>query len=79
MRHHSSVPEDVSPDDLDADRLEQDWERALDKADEALHEGGQAHTLPPSEVASGTDRVRDERRWLGRFRPALHRLFPRRR
>jgi hypothetical protein len=73
------VPEDVSPDDLNAERLEKDWERALDTADEALHAGGQAHTLPPSEVASGTDQVREERRWLGRFRPALHRLFPRRR
>src|SRR5262249_452709 len=71
-----SVTEDVSPDDLNAERLEKDWERALDKADEALHEGGQAHTIPPSEVASGTDQVREERRWLGRFRPALQRLFP---
>jgi hypothetical protein len=73
------MADDVSRDDLNADRLEEDWEHALDAADEALAASSRAGSLGASDVAAIADRIRNERRWFHRFRPALHRLFPRRR
>jgi hypothetical protein len=65
--------------ELDADRLEEDWKHALDTANQAVSAGTRSNVLRPSEAAAAGDRIREERTWLGRFSPTLHKLFPRRR
>jgi hypothetical protein len=66
----------VSSDDLDGRRLEEDWEHALDAAGNALDTTARSRTLPSSDAAHATERIREERKWLGGFRSTLHRLFP---
>jgi hypothetical protein len=68
-----------SGDRTDADRLEEEWEHALDKADEAVAAGRRSRTIDPSDAAAEGEHIRDHRRWLRDFRPSLRRLFPRRR
>jgi hypothetical protein len=63
----------------DADRLEDDWNRALDVAGEAVSASGRSRVLRPDEVSSESEHIRAERKWLRGFRPTLRRLFPRRR
>jgi len=69
----------VDPDDLDGERLEEGWEKALDAAGEAVDKTSRAHILPRSDAAAANERLRGERKWLSGFRSSLHRLFPRRR
>jgi hypothetical protein len=65
--------------ELDADRLEEDWKHALDLANQAVDASSRSRVLRPPDAAAAGDRIREERRWLGRFSPTLHKLFPRRR
>jgi len=68
----------MAPDDLDGQRLEEDWHRALDAAGDAVDQTARTKMLTSSEAAAATERIRGERKWLGGFRSSLHRLFPRR-
>ena len=68
-----------SGDPTDADRLEEDWKRALDRADDAVAAGRRSRTIDPSDAADQVEHIREHRRWLGGFRPSLRRLFPGRR
>jgi hypothetical protein len=70
---------DNSDDRVDADRLEEQWKRALDTASEAVSVGSRSNALPPSDAASAGEHIREERSWLNRFSPTLHKLFPGRR
>jgi hypothetical protein len=66
-------------DDLDGERLEEDWQHALDAATDAVNSGARSHTLAPPDAAAATEGIRSHREWLSGFRPTLHKLFPRRR
>ena len=68
-----------SGDRTDADRLEEDWQRALDSADEAVAAGRRSRTLDPSDAADHVEHIRAHRKWLRSFRPSLRGLFPSRR
>jgi hypothetical protein len=68
-----------SGDRTDADRLEEDWEHALDAADEAVRAGTRSRTIPPSQAAEEVEQIRAHRTWLRGFRPSLRRLFAGRR
>jgi hypothetical protein len=68
-----------SGDRTDADRLEEDWQHALDSADEAVAAGRRSRTLDPSDAAAEAEQIRAHRKWLRGFRPSLRRLFPGRR
>jgi hypothetical protein len=70
---------DAEGDTLDADRIEADWEHALDAATEAVDASSRSGSLSPSEVAAEAEHIRGERRWLKGFGPSLRKLFPRRR
>jgi hypothetical protein len=61
---------------LDADRLEADWEHALDVAGEAVAAGRKSKALGPLEAALMARHIRDERRWLHDFSPRMHVMFP---
>jgi hypothetical protein len=63
----------------DADELEAEWDRSLAAATRAVDASGRARTLTEPELAAESKRIREEREWLGGFRNALQRLFPRRR
>jgi hypothetical protein len=66
-------------DDLDAERLEEDWKRALDAADEAVNSTGRTRTLGSSDADAASEHIREQRSWLRSFRPTLRRMFPGRR
>jgi len=68
----------MAPDDLDGQRLEEDWHRALDAAGDAVDETARTKMLTSSEAAAANERIRGERKWFGGFRSSLHRLLPRR-
>ena len=71
--------DDTIRDDLpDADQLEEDWNRALDAASGAVRAGDRAHALTSQDVSDETAQIHSHREWLGRFRPTLRKLFPRR-
>jgi hypothetical protein len=71
--------DDPGRNDLDAEWLEKDWDHALDVADEAVSAVGRSKALSASEVSAGAGQIRAQRKWLRRFSPSLHKLFPRRR
>jgi hypothetical protein len=60
----------------DADQIEQDWNRALDSAGEAVSASSRANALPAKSLSTERDLIQGERKWLGGFRAALRRLFP---
>lgn len=62
--------------DLDGQRLEEDWQRALDAAGQAVGETERTKMLTHKEAAAASDRIRGERKWLTGFRSSLHKLFP---
>jgi hypothetical protein len=61
---------------LTADRIEEDWKRALDSASEAVGFCAQAKLLTPAYAAREVGIIGAERKWLDRVRPTLRRLFP---
>jgi hypothetical protein len=63
----------------DADRLERDWEHALDTASGAVSASGRSGALTPQDVSEASQRIDKQRKWLRSFRPTLRKLFPRRR
>jgi hypothetical protein len=70
---------DVRGDSIDADRLAQDWEHALDVAGDAVHVSSSAHSLTPTDAAAASEHIRADRNWLQSIRPTVRRLLPRRR
>jgi len=64
---------------VDADQVEEDWNRALDVASHAVDLGGRSHLLSPPEVSAEVEHIRADRTWLGAIKPTLRRLLPRRR
>ena len=68
----------VAAEPLDAEKVEEDWNRALDAASGAVSAGSRAHALSPKDVSSETAHIHAQREWLSRFRPTLRRLLPRR-
>jgi hypothetical protein len=71
------MDDDVREDRVDADRLEEDWKHALDTASEAVSASSRSKVLPPSAAAAAGDHIREERTWLNRVSPTLHKLFAR--
>ena len=69
----------MDDDRIDARRLEEDWEHALDAAGDAVDTTTNANILPRSEATAANERLRGERKWLTGFRSSLHKLFPSRR
>src|SRR5690242_5602905 len=67
--------DDMPGGSADGDRLEERWDRALDTARGAVTAGDRAHTLTSKEIAAANAHLREEREWLGRFRPTLRRLL----
>ena len=65
--------------DLDAERLEEDWKRALDAADDAVTTTGRTRTLGPADADSASEHIQEQRSWLRSFRPTLRWMFPGRR
>jgi hypothetical protein len=65
-----------SGDRTDAERLEEGWEHALERADQAVAAGRSSKSLDPSEAAVEVEHIRAHRKWLRSFRPSLRRLFP---
>jgi hypothetical protein len=61
---------------LTADRIEEDWKRALDSASEAVSFCARAKLLTPAFAAREVGIIGAERKWLDRMRPTLRRLFP---
>jgi hypothetical protein len=61
---------------LTADRIEEDWERALDTASEAVSFCAQAKLLTRAYAEREVAIIGTERRWLEDVRPTLRRLFP---
>jgi hypothetical protein len=77
-RTPSGAGDDVGGDVPDADRLEEDWNRALDVASEAVSDSSRAHLLCPEEVSHRSESIRGQRKWLSGFGPALRKLFAQR-
>jgi hypothetical protein len=73
------VTPDEENDRLDGERLEEEWQHALDAASAAVDAGARSHTLAQPDAAAATEGIRSHRQWLSSFRPTLHKLFPRRR
>jgi hypothetical protein len=73
----------MSDDDVrdppDAARLEEDWQRALDAAGEAVSAGTRSGAVGEPAAATAGKHLRADRKWLTGIAPALHRLLPRRR
>jgi len=61
---------------LTADRIEEDWERALDSASEAVSFCARAKLLTPAYAAREAVIIGAERQWLEHVRPTLRQLFP---
>jgi hypothetical protein len=61
---------------LTADQVEEDWERALDTANEAVSFCTDARLLTPAYAAHEVALITAERKWLTQIRPTLTRLFP---
>lgn len=68
--------DDPRAENLDADRLEEDWEHALDAASGALSASDRSQSLTREDLATGAEHVQNQRKWLHGFRPTLRRLFP---
>jgi hypothetical protein len=77
-RMPSGAGDHVGEDVPDADRLEEDWNRALDVASEAVSDSSRADLLSAEDVSRQSESVRGQRKWLSGFGPALRKLFPRR-
>lgn len=71
--------EDDSPEELDAERLEEHWKHALERAESAVGASTRSNVLRPAEAAAAGEQIRKDRTWLSRFSPTLHKLFPARR
>ena len=67
---------DVPTQSLTADQIEEDWERALDTASEAVSFCARSGLLAPVYAAHEVELIRAERQWLAGIRPTLRRLFP---
>jgi hypothetical protein len=65
-------------DELDGERLERDWEHALDTASEAVNTNRSTRHLSASDAAAASEHIRAERQWLSGFRSTLRQLFPKR-
>jgi hypothetical protein len=65
---HAEVPS--------ADQIEEDWERALDTASEAVSFCARSGLLTPADAAHEVALIRAERTWLVGMRPTLRGLFP---
>ena len=61
---------------LTAEQVEEDWERALDTASEAVSFCARSGLLAPVYAAHEVELIRAERQWLAGIRPTLRRLFP---
>lgn len=61
---------------LTADRIEEDWERALDSASEAVSFCADAKLLSRAYAEREAAVIGAERKWLERVRPTLRSLFP---
>jgi hypothetical protein len=67
---------DVCTQSLTAAQIEEDWERALDTASEAVSICARSRLLAPAYAAHEAELIRAERKWLALVRPTLRRLFP---
>jgi hypothetical protein len=67
---------DVRAQSLTAAQIEEDWERALDTASEAVSFCARSRLLAPAYAAHEAELIRAERKWLAGIRPTLRRLFP---
>jgi hypothetical protein len=67
---------DLLAQSLTADQIEEDWERALDTASEAVSFCARSRLLTPVYAAHEVELIRAERQWLAGIRPTLRRLFP---
>jgi len=74
-----SENDDVREEPLDAQRLEEDWQRALDAAGEAVHAGTRSRTVGEQAAATAGKHLQSDRKWFSGIGPTLHRLLPRRR
>jgi hypothetical protein len=61
---------------LTADRIEEDWKRALDSASEAVRFCADAKLLTPAYAQREVVIIVSERKWLEHIRPTLRMLFP---
>jgi len=61
---------------LTADQVEEDWQRALDTASEAVSFCADERLLTPAYAAHEVALITAERKWLAEIRPSLSRLFP---
>jgi len=61
---------------LTADRIEEDWQRALDSASEAVRSCARVKLVTPAYAAREVAIIGAERQWLARMRPTLRKLFP---
>jgi hypothetical protein len=75
----SEHDDDVPGDPPDAERLEKDWQRALDAAGEAVSAGTRARTVGDPAAAAATKHLQSDRKWFSGIAPTLHRLLPRKR
>ncbi len=64
---------------LTVDQVEEDWERALDSAFEAVKFCATSGLVTPAYARRELVVIEEERQWLTRITPALGRLFPARR
>ena len=62
--------------DITADQIEEDWERALDTATEAVTFCARSGLLTQAYAEHEVELIRAEREWLARIRPTLRTLFP---
>jgi hypothetical protein len=61
---------------LTADQIEEDWNRALDTASEAVNFCAASRLLTPAYAAREVALIGAERKWLAHIGPTLRRLFP---
>jgi hypothetical protein len=68
-------PRDDAP---DADRLEEEWVRALETAGGAVSASHRAEAITADNASEASRHIDGQRRWLHSFKPTLRKLFPRR-
>jgi hypothetical protein len=62
--------------DITADQIEEDWERALDTATQAVTFCAESGLLTQAYARHEVEHIQAERKWLAHIRPTLRMLFP---